>query len=187
MKLGIVVGHSIKDGGAVLNLPENILRQYNFEKEYAQEYDYNRDIARGLEATGVIYGVDVKIFFRDGLSISGAHEEAENWGASVILELHFNSVADTEVAGSEVLTTPEYEKLNGFAAEMSGRMASLFGGSNRGVKHPDTRGHGNVYRPIPTYLLEPFFGSNPEQAEHGLKNMEAYVKLILILANKYFD
>lgn len=187
VKLGIVVGHSIKDGGAKLNLPEEILSQFGFDSELCEEYDYNLSVAEAVEKCARLYQVEAKVFLRNGSTIDGAHDAAEEWGAQVVLELHFNSVSDSSVMGAEVLTTSEYESKNGFAAECAERMANLFGGKNRGVKHAETRGHENVYRSVPTYLLEPFFGSNSLQAEAGLRNQIAYAKLILILVHKYFS
>lgn len=186
LKLGIVVGHSMKDGGAKLNLPEEVLKNFGFDSEFCEEYDYNLCVAEAIEKCSRLYQIEAKVFLRNGTSIDGAHDAAEAWGAQVVMELHFNSVSDSSVTGAEVLTTPEYESKNGFAAECAERMANLFGGKNRGVKYAESRGHENVYRPVPTYLLEPFFGSNSLQAEAGLRNQIAYAKLILILAKKYF-
>ena len=178
IKLGIVVGHELDKPGASLNF-----------LGHEHEYQYNHMLALAIKKCGALYGVDVEIFMRDGIGISGSHKQAEEWGAEVVIELHFNSHSDASVKGAEVLTTVQYHTLNGFADEMALVMSNIFSGPNRGVKYPltpENDGHPNVYRPVPTYLLEPFFGSNAEQAELANRNEIPYAKAILIAVQKYF-
>lgn len=185
LKLGVIVGHSEKDGGAVLNIIP-IAAQQNFQKNVAQEYDYNLQIAQILKMRSRAYGFDVEIFDRNNKTIEEAHAAAEEWGAEVVLELHFNSSEDKSVKGAEILVLQKYDEKSLFEEELCQRMANLFQGPNRGVKHPDSRGLRNVNRPVPTYLLEPFFGSNQEQAVVALEAMVPYTTVIFVCLRKYF-
>lgn len=175
IKLGIVVGHEKDKPGAVL------------KNSAMAEYEYNSQVARLIEFIAPTFRVEPKIFFRDGVGIIAAHEAAERWGANVVLELHFNSHFDGTVQGAEVLCKRDYN--GAFPSEMCAIMSQLFLGPNRGIKDPATPyddGHPNVYRPVPTFLLEPFFGSNDEQAENALHAQKAYAKEICVAVAKHF-
>lgn len=182
VKVAIIVGHDSKKKGAKLNLNAT-------ENEPAvYEYDWNKSVAKQIEFLRGIYKLNVDILFRDNIGIYGAYLEAIKKQPDFILELHFNSNIDNRVKGAEILCSKAY-KGHLFPGMYLARCVKLFGGVNRGIKNPDKtrgdRGYGNVNRPIPYFLLEPFFGSNFEQAKFASENMIQYALLIMDAIKEY--
>lgn len=181
-KVAIIVGHDKKRKGAKLNL--NL--EHNEPSVY--EYDYNSAVAKQIEFLRNLYHLDVGIFFRDSVGIYGAYLEAIKTKPDFILELHFNSHKDNRIQGAEILCSKEFEK-HPFPAKLLPRLVGLFGGKNRGIKIPNKgidRGYGNVNKPIPYFLVEPFFGSNPTQAKVAIDKMIYYAVEIMRTIDEYF-
>jgi len=65
------------------------------------EYFWNDDLAKLIKSECEL-NVQAKIFFRDGIGISGAYNKVQQWGASSVVELHFNSF-NSNAFGTETL------------------------------------------------------------------------------------
>lgn len=158
MKLGIVVGHEQKEPGAEMATPFNAIT----------EYEYNTILSGVIKAIAMRKNLECGVFFRDIIGIHGAYEEAKKWGASGIIELHFNAYQNDEARGTETL----YGQIIG-----SDKLADYVHNQiiiglarpkkqDRGLKNISTEDRGgknlNNQTGIPSILVEPFFGSNPD-------------------------
>lgn len=155
-KLAVVVGHTKDDKGAFSP----------FLKK--SEYDWNGDLAAEMIK---VPGIDVQVFWRDGVGISGAYAAGEQWGADAFVELHFNSSHNSTSTGTGVLYQSPVSKQ--LAIRVSLGIQAVLGlgywpqGSN-GVCTPyqasgkQERGKKSLTASKkPSVLIESFFGSNP--------------------------
>jgi N-acetylmuramoyl-L-alanine amidase len=162
MKLAVIVGHSKQGKGAKAVAP---LRQF--------EYDYNNEIAQLMFRSAMSQGLEVAIFHRDDIGVSGVGKAVDNWIAKTdigcSIELHFNA-ANGIARGTEILYDADPAGGKDFADICIGELYRCFkreGKQQRGVKllSPGDRGHYNlqvVHRPA--ILVEPAFGDNAEDA-----------------------
>ena len=174
-KLAVIVGHTEKDGGAVMNHPSKMC-----------EYDFNTRVAKIMEQIQGAYAITTKIIYRDHIGLRGAYEQAVFFAADAIMELHFNSSVSEKASGALVLVSAEH-KNHPLAVCVQSQILGLFGGNDRGlqVPFPTDRGWGNVNRGIPYFLLEPFFGSNKEQCEFALMNVVKYAAVLFDAVEDY--
>jgi len=155
----IVVGHTSRSPGAdgVVPISQN-------------EYPWNKDLAQKIYNRCVASGVEAKIFFRDGIGISGAYRQVAKWGATCVAELHFNSF-NGRAHGTETLYDEDVNTgSEAWAQRLQDEMLSALGLHDRGLKERDTgdRGYASVSAlDIPSALIEPFFGDNPSEARIG--------------------
>ena len=65
---------------------------------------------------------------------------------------------------------------------------SLFGGKVRGAKvpKPSENGYANVQSSTPLFLLEPFFGSNEDQASLAVKYQKEYALGLLDCLEEFY-
>lgn len=162
-KLGIVVGHTASSGGAK---GVGIDQEYGFNKRMAEDL---RSYAISTYSTGA-KTIDVEIFFRDNGGVPGAYGRADAWGADFTAELHYNSFSNTNVRGTETLSSGTSGSV-AFANEVQARYCSILGrtGTSRGVK---IRNRNNQQRgwfslvvgAAPAIITEPAFGSNASDA-----------------------
>lgn len=99
------------------------------------------------------------------------------------IELHFNAFHDTTVSGCEVLLHSQADfPIMKLATNVCNFTANNLGIRNRGLKlvSPTDNGYTNVTvlktqhsNSTPYLLLEPFFGSNPDDCEIAIKNLYA--------------
>lgn len=170
----IVVGHTANSPGAAGATPIG-----------APEYAWNKDLARRIEAECGSRGVEVRTFFRDGVGIAGAYGQVEAWGATCVVELHFNAFNRT-TAGTETLYDADrHPGSKGWAERLQQAMLAVYarpgGTGDRGIKErdPGDRGYQSVSAlAIPTALIEPFFGDNPTEAALGQSRKDALAAAI---------
>lgn len=169
-RVAIVVGHTKKSPGAVAVKPLSMT-----------EYDYNTDFAQ-LILTILQKSYNCAAFFRDGLTIQETYQHIEKWSPAVSIELHFNSSSNPQAFGTEVL-----------CAVWNAAPASIFQENlcialnrdkdgDRGVKilRDDMhRGWASVTNLPCPILIEPFFGSNPEDCKLAMDRQEAMALAIL--------
>ena len=185
MKLAIIVGHTEADEGA-LSVPMNV-----------QEYTWNKDLADRILA--VDSEVERKMFLRDHVGISGAYRASDDWGADLSVELHFNSADSKSATGSAVLYFPGSKKGKRFAGHIFEGMSGALGlrdwpKGTGGVVTP-FQASGKAQRGLtslragraPATLLEPFFGSNPEDCATAQANKSAYATSVVRAAEQFFD
>lgn len=176
--ISIVVGHTQASPGAMAVSPLSM-----------HEYDYNRGLAIMISD---VLAKDNFIFvaFRDGLGLPKTYDELEGLGLDLNIELHFNAEITGKVRGTETLCSK-----NGieFAKIVQSNLCIALkrdGIRNRGVKilGPQDRGWHSVSRlKCPNILVEPFFGSNEEDARMGLESKSDIAKSIIFSVNQWFD
>jgi N-acetylmuramoyl-L-alanine amidase len=100
-KLSFMVGHTQKAPGAILVSPFD-----------TTEYEFNRDLAQIL-ASNLMSEHEVRIFFRDMLSITAAYDVVDEWKPDLSMELHTNSAEDKTAYGTETLCTERSKSFAG--------------------------------------------------------------------------
>lgn len=155
--IGIVIGHNEKKQGA--------------HSIVGMEYNYCSKLAGVIKKK---LGDEVQVFRRTEVGsytnemtnlVNDIHKAGE---FSIIIELHFNGVSDQKVGGSEILV---YEKSSAIpvAEKLLSNICRTFETKNRGLKKitnaRDRGGYGIMKCKYPYILIEPFFGSNPIEAE----------------------
>ena len=161
-KLAVIVGHTRARPGAIAVAPIN-----------EHEYPWDTDLAKQMKDHADSTGVPLEIFFRDSVGIAGAYRQAANFGASTVIELHFNSFEDPSATGTETLwsTAPS----ESFAESIQRAMVQALGLRDRKTKRRTSgRGHKSLAQlpDTPSIIVEPFFGSNASDASaaHDRKN-----------------
>lgn len=180
MRVAIIVGHTKSSQGAT---------SYTGESEYS----WNTKVANFMKDEFDKLGVESKIFFRDGIGMSGvAREMAEDGNWDLSIELHFNAYSKVAL-GCEILiaekgtdSNQDYAKCVYIADKITDDLANHFNlRERRSTAYPDdpnkiadgvkvtydgVRGFGNLEvvhkrASVPVVLLiEPMFG-NIEHSE----------------------
>jgi hypothetical protein len=148
-KLAVVVGHTKRSPGA-----------FGQEPIGQNEYYWNSGLAALMKDHAAAHALAVEVFYRDNGGIAGAYSRAGEWGADGCIELHFNA-ATPAASGTETIVVTKISKP--LADAVQGAMVQTLDLRNRGVKEPwEGRGRQSLTRlPVPSVLVEPFFGSNP--------------------------
>lgn len=169
--LGIIVGHTKKDGGA--QMVETGENEYEYGKKVLNAILKKAESFSGLEVSGIL---------RDDIGIRGAYDQARSIGCDAVVELHFNA-ANGSASGSLTLCTPDKNDLD-FSHEIHNHICKAFNrvGTSRGVMviGKTTRGSACIYA-FPdgvNCLVEPFFGDNKADAKLGREKIEAYAQAI---------
>ena len=115
-RVALVVGHTATARGArsVIGI---------------QEYDYFKEVCEIVLAE--LKTDKVKMFLRDGRGIAQTIDAAANWGADVIIELHFNAFNGT-AHGAEILIPQG--TTNALGADFLAKWCEFAKLRNRGVK-----------------------------------------------------
>ena len=141
--VGIVIGHTKKDGGA-----------WNFNKTF-QEYNYWLEVCNEK----LITSKNICIRTRDKGGVRGACQSILSYFVNkpeVIIHVHFNSY-NGKVAGREGVYTTSLGKV----------LAEKYGKGSRGAKSAYDTGRGITNLEISakycdaSFILEGFFGDNP--------------------------
>ena len=163
-KLGLIVGHTKKDQGAVM-------------KNKVTEYQYNSQVAEACKKLSDEH-LKVEVIYRDGIGISGAYAKADKLKCDYVIELHFNAF-NKKATGTETLCSND-DKDYDFALSVHTMLCKLFdrGGSSRGVKKIPRSGRGGQscysYPNGKNCLVEPFFGD--AETELAMKKQELYAE-----------
>jgi N-acetylmuramoyl-L-alanine amidase len=178
IKLGIIVGHTAAKPGAQ---GVGIEAEYRYNKAMAKDM---LAYAKKKYSTGS-KPVLVKIFLRDDGGVSGAYGRADDWKADYTAELHYNSVGNTSVRGTETLSSGTVNSM-AFAKAVQQAHCGILGrgGQSRGIKvrnrqNKDRGWFSLVAGNAPAIITEPAFGSSPQDAmlldEHHFKLGRAIV------------
>lgn len=164
-KVAIIVGHERSKPGALLKSEDIEITEYN----------YNSDVASIMKKEAPNFGLNLQVFFRDGVGRIKVRDNAIAYEPDIILELHFDSASIKSANGCSVLSLKNFNN-HPFINDFFSLCLKLFGGKIRGIINPTIteNGFANVKSPIPLFLLEPFFGSNENQAALALKHKEDY-------------
>jgi N-acetylmuramoyl-L-alanine amidase len=183
-KIAIVIGHNAKSGGAVLAVEPttNECAYWSIWGKALAEYsDDNVQFE--------IFNRLPSISYKD--EIKEVYGRVDAWGADLSIELHFNA-ANTAAKGAETLSSGSDGSMK-LATIIQNRTAELLGLSekeNRGIKvvSKEQRGGPSVhYGQAPAVLLEPFFGSNPEDYKRFHALRLPYLKMLHTCVYEYFD
>ncbi|MEO9778950.1 MAG: N-acetylmuramoyl-L-alanine amidase [Sedimentitalea sp.] len=191
-KLGIIVGHTDAKGGAVgLDLP--------------REYDYHKAMATDMQAFaqsdfGHLSGqeaMEVRLFFRDGIGVSGAYAQVSEWVGSfashaATVELHYNA-ATPAASGTETLSSGSAGSL-ALASSVQAGLCTLLGrpGQSRGVKVRNRTNKERGWMSLvsgtpPAIITEAAFGSNAEDAALLREKQFMIGREIVRRCKRYFD
>lgn len=153
-KAAIVVGHNARAQGAV-RVTDGV-----------SEFVWNSDLADMIRDHAPSR---VKVFYRQAgigysAEIDRVYAETDAWGADVTIELHFNSVVDRTARGCLTLSSGT-TRSRALAEEVQPRMAAALGVPDRGIRNlsrGDRGGRSLWQGRAPAIMVEPWFGSNPE-------------------------
>lgn len=169
-RLALVVGHTKRSQGAVGVDPIN-----------KSEYLWNDELAGIVRQIAISRGVNCKIFYRDGVGISGAYAQVKSWGANTCVELHFNA-AEADAYGTETLHGV-LETSKALAATIQGSMLTSLARKNqhnRGIKLRVNGERGgrslSQLTDIPSVIVEPFFGHVEPEAILGMERKLEYAE-----------
>lgn len=170
-KLAIVVGHTDNAEGASMAEPFN----------FVQEYEYNTILAALVKMYALDLGnVQVKIFLRDKRGIRLTYDAVEKWEADASIELHYNAFSGP-AEGCMVLYGG-IPRANMLASLTHLALLEVMDNRDRGAKHIGISERGGVNLnggAVPRILIEPFFGSDKDDARRGLMQMHEIAKAIL--------
>jgi len=174
----VIIGHTARAPGA----KSDFLRNEN-NPNGMHEYPFNSLLAPHVATRLRTLGIDAEVFTRDGGGIEGAYEASEAWGADCTVELHFNSAATRQATGTETLI----HRIAGLstyalASSVQAEMVKALGLKDRGVKTTaDTNGRGEANLSQiaePSIIVEPFFGSNPNDCAAAMERFERLAEAI---------
>lgn len=177
--LAVMVGHSRASPGAEALSPP-------FPADDRAEYGWNADLARRILAIATAQGIRCKIFTRDGTDIAGSYIPVRAFRPRATVELHFNASDNASASGS--LTLYGSGESEAWARALQDKMVALYDRrghrEDRGIQMPGpgsgyARGTQNVVQIHPSALIEPFFGSNREDAERGLRLKEQLAEAVV--------
>ena len=160
-KVAVVVGHTRNNPGASSEV-------------VGSEFFYNSKVGEYLEDIVDVYHYDT---YKGGYTnmVKRNAKKLNKHDYSLVLELHFNSAGE-DAEGCEALYYRANKKGKELAELYCEIMCNTFGSENRGAKSRelDDRGGAALYYPkATTLILEPFFGSNKEDANR-YKDAEKY-------------
>jgi N-acetylmuramoyl-L-alanine amidase len=134
--------------------------------------------------------LEPKVFFRDGVGISGVGRLVNDWQASATIELHVNS-ATPQAFGSETLFDMDPSDSKELAWLCQKSMVSVFkrkGKGDRGAKllKPEDRGHYqlSLYK-MPACITEPAFGSNSGDCQLLWSNASGYARGLVVAVKDF--
>ncbi len=145
------------------------------------EYPWNKDLASKIKSACVQLGVESKIFYRDGVGISGAYKLVSQWGAGCVVELHFNAFNGTATGTETLYDNDKNGGSKAWATLLQNGMLNVLGLKDRKLKEcdPGDRGYGSVSAlDIPSALIEPFFGDNSSDATVAENNKDDLAMVI---------
>lgn len=164
-KIAIIVGHNEKSQGAYSKALD------------MTEYCYYKKVADKLKE---VMGDAIDVYTRKPNSTYGAEmrevlNELNKTNYSYVLELHFNSLSNTNVQGVECIAFHKSK----VGLELSNKFNNLISKKmnipNRGiikVDNPNQRGAYGICKSKPPYvLIETFFGSNEKSKDFTVDKM----------------
>lgn len=177
-RISLMVGHKADAPGAFAGPPISMY-----------EYEFNTGLAQHIMSI-MKQEYTIQVFFRDGFNIVAAYQELDKWNPDVNIELHFNSSEDPKAQGTETLCLPRSRVFAQIIQDVMCRslQRDLHNG-DRGIKilkEPLDRGFTSVNQlRCPNILIEPFFGSSPEDCSRMLGGIENFSSAICLGIEHY--
>ena len=160
MKVALIIGHNKRSKGA-------------YSQIVGSEYDYWKRIAEKIK-TEIPELVDVYERKPNKFYVSEMKEvlkELNKNDYKTCLELHFNSSTNSQANGCECLVYYKNNKAKELVTNFMARLQNKFGSKIRGnhgiieIQDSKVRGGYGICNSKDTYILvEPFFGSNPDES-----------------------
>lgn len=174
MKTAIIVGHTQSKQGAY----SPYLKQ--------TEWKFNTMVADLLKDVTTTFFYDTYDLGYTAM-VKKLAQQVNNQNFDLILELHFNASKSSQAQGCEALyyhKNTTAKKLGNYYCQL---MEEAFGLRNRGAKglyKKEQRGFAALFYPKPTTLiLEPFFGTSPEDCDKI--DAAVYANIIKQIINQY--
>lgn len=176
-KIALVIGHNARSQGAVR------------VTDGRSEYDWMTGLASQIVAQEPAL---FRVFRRPpGLGYSTeirqAYAAVDAWGADASIELHFNSAAARSATGTETLTSGTTGSLR-LAQLIQPAMVGALGLRDRGLvtrKRGDRGGESLWQGRAPAVLIEPYFGSNPDDCSAADRHFAALASAIHLACTVY--
>lgn len=164
--VAVVIGHHPDAPGAVMDVGDESVSEYEFWKPFARE----------LVLTIRQRGVEAVVVERPNHDPDQAlADRVSGTGADLAIELHFNSASRT-AWGTEMIHYPGSVDGNRLARTLQENVTSALGTKDRGLLQ--RRWPFVELTTMPAVICEPFFGSNESDAARGLTRlpdlMQAY-------------
>lgn len=160
MKVALIIGHNKRSKGA-------------YSQIVGSEYDYWKRIAEKIK-TKIPALVDVYERKPNKFYVPEMNEVLEELNKNdykSCIELHFNSSTNSQANGCECLVYYKNNNAKELATNFMARLQNIFGSKIRGnhgiieIQDSKTRGGYGICNSKDTYILiEPFFGSNPDES-----------------------
>ncbi len=160
MRVALIIGHDRGDEGAARCT------------DGVQEYTWNRDLAARIWKLDPeifeIFHIDPSLSY--SASIADVYDRVDAWGCDLTIEHHFNA-ASPRASGTETFSSGSAGSLR-FAHAIQAAMVETLGLRDRGVKIRNRSRKGRGYLSLvsgraPAVLLEPYFGSNPDDCRRA--------------------
>lgn len=138
-------------------------------------------MAAKIKAACTALGVPAKVFYRDGIGISGAYQQVATWRAAFVVELHFNAFNGSAHGTETLYDKDRHPGSAAWAKRLQDAMLATLETQDRGLKECDfgDRGCDIVSAlDIPSALIEPFFGDNPADVQKGHSKKDALAQAI---------
>ncbi len=175
--IAVVVGHEADAAGATALAPPFPEEP----EEIASEYYWNKELAEMMVAEARKRGIRIGVFYRDDVGVSGAYRKVRAFRPRATVELHFNA-AGSSARGTETIYGADASlEWAGLLQEEMCRVYERSGNHDRKVKHYSVNGRGkaSVTQLHPSALIEPFFGSNVEDARLAAERKAALATCML--------
>ena len=160
MKVALVIGHNKRSKGAYSTI-------------VGSEYDYWKRIAEKIKGE-IPEFVDIYERKPNKAYVPEMNEvlkELNKNDYKFCMELHFNAAASEQANGCECLVYYGNNKAKELATDFMARLQNVFGSKIRGnhgiieIQDSKVRGGYGICNSKDTYILvEPFFGSNPDES-----------------------
>ena len=175
--ISIVVGHTHKSPGAMGVAPLSMT-----------EYEYNRELSM-IICDMLIDEYRCYVSFRDEIGVNAVYNELDLLKPDLSIELHFNSSAGN-AHGTECLCVDRSRDFARTVQKCLCMRLKRIGITNRGVKilqgEKDLGWHSVSRLSCPNVLVEPFFGSSPEDAQLGLDSQDDIALALKNAIDQYF-
>lgn len=181
MKVALIIGHNARSKGAYSPI---LGSEYDYWKRIAHQVQYNLP-----DLVDVYERLPNKSYVNEMQKVL---QEVNKHDYKYCLELHFNAASE-KANGCECLVYWKNEQAKELATQFMARLQTIFNSKIRGqhglieVKNSNSRGAYGICNSKDTYiLLEPFFGSNQEEAlkfsvEHEVVNLfVTYIKEVIV-------
>lgn len=175
MKVGVVVGHSVSDPGAV-------------NANGRTEFEFNAELSYMVAVELLKNKLDPVIIWRDR-AYSAMPAKVNESDVDFSIELHCNAF-NTEASGTETLFFSGSRKGKALAEHLQEHIVGVLGLNDRGIKAKTASDRGGlmlVKTAKPHVILEPLFIDNDEDLVRGEERKAALAASIASACKRYAE